>query len=387
MDMVRLGIIGVGGMGSGHLRNFLEGKWKDIEVTALCDIDAAKLEAKRAEHGDRFQYFEKAEDLMSSGAVDAILIATPHYLHPVLAIEGFKHNLHVMSEKPAGVYTKAVREMNEAAAKTDRVFGVMFNQRTNPAYRKMKEMIESGEMGEVLRVNWIITNWFRTQAYYDNGGWRATWKGEGGGVLVNQDPHQIDLMQWICGMPKRVRASAYCGKYHNIEVEDDVTAYFEYENGATGLFITTTGEQPGTNRLEISLDRGKMVFEGTKLQIWKTDQSIKEFRENAKGGFAKMNCETSEINFDNSGEQHVGIINDFAQAILTGKPLLAPGVEGIRGVTIANAIHLSSWTDNWVELPIDEDLFYQKLQEKIANSTSTKSETDTGKAVDLAGTY
>lgn len=230
----------------------------ELKVTAVADINPARLKAAKAaaeKAGQPIEGFPTAAALFESGLCDAVIIATPHYDHPPLVIEALAHNLHVITEKPAGVYTKQVREMNEAAAKSDKLFAVMFNQRTNHIYRKMKELVSSGRYGEIRRTNWIITDWFRCQSYYNSGGWRATWAGEGGGVLLNQCPHNLDLWQWICGMPAKVRAFCKEGHFHEIEVEDDVTAYVEYPNGATGVFISTTGEFPGTNRFEIVLDR------------------------------------------------------------------------------------------------------------------------------------
>lgn len=241
MDKVRFGIIGVGNMGRSHAFSLLN-EVKGAELTAVCDISPERLEWAAEQLPEHVLRFGTSEELFKSGSVDAVLISTPHYDHPPLAIEALKHNLHVLIEKPAGVFTKAVQEMNDAAAQSDRKFGIMYNQRTNPLYQKLKDLITSGELGEIRRTNWIITDWYRSQSYYNSGGWRATWAGEGGGVLLNRDPHQLDLWQWTTGMmPKRVRAFCQFGKYRDIEVEDDVTAYVEYENGATGLFITTTG--------------------------------------------------------------------------------------------------------------------------------------------------
>jgi predicted dehydrogenase len=265
------------------------------------------------------------------------------------------------------VYTKQVRLMNEAAAASGKVFSMMYNQRTNPLYQKLRDLISSGELGEVRRTNWIITNWYRSQSYYDSGGWRATWAGEGGGVLINQDPHQLDLWQWTTGMmPKRVRAFCYFGKNRNIEVEDDVTAFVEYENGATGVFVTTTGEAPGTNRFEICGDRGKIVIEDGNLTFWRLRVPEPEFNRDFKGGFGQPECWKCEIPIEGQELGHNGIIQNWVNAIMTGAPLLAPGEEGIKGLMLSNAMLLSAWTDDWVNLPIDEELFYSHLQDRIA---------------------
>jgi predicted dehydrogenase len=385
MDKVRIGIIGIGGMGSSHATYLNAGEIPNAELTAVCDINPERLKWAKETLGEKVQTFDNPEAFFASKAMDAVMIATPHYDHPPLAIRSLELGYHTLIEKPAGVYTRQVREMNEAAAKSDKVFGIMFNQRTNPLYQKVRDLVQSGELGEIKRTIWIITNWYRSQSYYDSGGWRATWAGEGGGVLLNQDPHQLDLWQWMCGMPKRVRAFCAFGKYHNIEVEDDVTAYVEYENGATGLFVTSTGEAPGTNRFEISADRGKLVIEDDKLTFWRNRIPERQFNAEYKGGFGQPECWKCEIPVRGKATQHKGITQNWVNAILKGTKLLAPGVEGINGLQISNAMHLSAWTDSWVNIPVDEDLFYEKLQERI--KTSTYKKPAESKTLEVQGTF
>lgn len=373
MSKVRIGIIGLGNMGRAHISYLKTGEVKGAIITAVSDSIPQQLDWAKAELGEEVALFTDPYALMDSGLVDGVLIATPHYSHPELSIASFERGLHVMCEKPAGVYTKQVREMNEAASKTDVKFSMMYNQRTNPLYVKLKDLIDSGELGEVRRTNWIITNWYRSQSYYDSGTWRATWAGEGGGVLLNQDPHQLDLWQWtISMMPKRVRAFCYFGKHRDIEVEDDVTAFVEYENGATGVFVTTTGEAPGTNRLEISGDRGKIVIEDNKLTFWRLRTPEPEFNKQYKGSFGAPECWKCEIPVSGNSLEHKGITQNWVNAILHNEPLIAPGEEGIKGLMLSNAMLLSTWTDGWVDLPIDEELFHQHLQDRIANSSYKK---------------
>ncbi|NLO83449.1 MAG: Gfo/Idh/MocA family oxidoreductase [Clostridiales bacterium] len=386
MDKVRIGIIGIGNMGTVHAKYISAGEIPNAELAAVCDINPKRLEWARDNLGEGILLFEDAKALFESKSVDGVIIATPHYDHPPLAIEAFKAGLHVLIEKPAGVYTKQVREMNEVAEKSGKVFGIVYNQRTNPIYQKLRDLVKSGEIGDIKRIIWIITDWYRPQSYYDSGGWRATWAGEGGGVLINQCPHNLDLWQWICGMPVRVRAFCSYGKYHDIEVEDDVTAYMEYENGATGVFMTTTGEAPGTNRLEVSGDRGKVVMEDGKLTFWRLRVSERQFNREYKGGFGSPEYWKCEIPVHGKETAHQGITANWVNGILKGTPLLSPGVEGINGLTISNAMHLSSWLDDWVELPIDEDLFYEKLKEKIEKS-SFKKKTTEDVVLDVDGTY
>lgn len=373
MNKVKLGIIGYGNMGSGHVRKLKAGKVKNMEVTAVCDISAEKREAVKAAYPE-IAVFDDAEELYKSGLCDTVLIAVPHYDHPRLAILAFDYNLNVITEKPAGVYTKQVKEMNERAAKSDKLFGIMYNQRTNPVYQKLREMVQRGDLGHLKRITWIITDWYRPQAYHDSSSWRSTWKDEGGGALINQNPHQLDLWQWMFGMPDRVYARASFGKYYNIEVEDDVMAYFEYDNGTTGEYITSTGEAPGTNRLEIACDMGKVVIENNRLVFNRNVISEREHNRINKLPFAKPECWECNIPADFSGgPQHVGILENFADALLNGAELLAKGEDGILGLTISNAIHLSAWTGETVDVKhFPDDRFYELLQEKIRNSKVVK---------------
>lgn len=385
MNVVRMGVIGVGGMGSNHCRQIAEGNIPGMVLGAVADIRDVRRQWAKENLPETVKIFETGEAMLDSGEVDAILIATPHYFHPYFAIEAFKKGIHVLSEKPAGVYTKQVREMNEEADKHDLVFGLMFNQRTSPAYRKMREIVQGGEYGAIKRVNWIITDWYRTQAYYDSGDWRATWDGEGGGVLLNQCPHNLDLLQWICGMPESVRAFCHEGKWHNIEVEDDVTAYLEYPNGATGVFITSTGDAPGTNRFEIDLEKAKLVSENGQLMMFKMEENERDFCFTSKEGFAKPAGEWITVETPGENTQHNGVLTAFASAILNGKDLIAKGQEGINGLTLSNAMHLSAWLDRKVILPLDEELFLEELnmRRKLSKKKSTVSET----TFDTTGTY
>ena len=367
MNTLKIGVIGIGNMGSAHVARITKGEVNGMTLVAVCDTDTKKREAA-AEALENVAVFADYRELVDSGLCDAIIIATPHYFHPEIAIYGMEHGVHVLSEKPAGVYTAQVKAMNAVAEKSDKVFGIMFNQRTTPIFAKAREILQSGRLGEMKRVVWLITNWYRNQAYFDSGSWRATWAGEGGGVLLNQCVHNIDLWQWICGMPTKIRGFAKYGKYHNIEVEDDVTVYAEYANGATGTFMTTTGEYPGTNRLEISCDKGKMVIENGVLKLWELDRSEREYCFDSDTNTKKPEITYSELTFDKKGTAHTGICQDFTDAILTGSPLLAPGVEGINSLEIINAIYLSDWTESTVTLPVDDKQYFELLQKRVETS-------------------
>lgn len=388
MDHVRIGIIGYGGMGSSHARYLTAGEVPHASLTAVCDVNPARLDAAQQQWGDDVARYDDAEKLITAGVCDAVIIATPHYFHPPIGVQAFGHGLHVLSEKPAGVYTQQVRILNETAEASGLIFALMFNQRCRGVHRKMRDVVASGELGELYRTNWIITSWFRTQAYYDSGGWRATWAGEGGGVLINQCPHNLDLWQWIAGLPKRVRAFCGFGKYHDIEVEDDVTAYVEYDNGATGVFVTTTGEAPGTNRFEVVGDRGKLVLEGGELTFWRTRESTREFLQTSPGGFSSPEVWQCEIPGGRGNEEHKGVTRAFVDAIRAGdsSKLIADGREGIRSLELSNAMHLSAWTGETIEIPVDEERYLSELQ-KRSETSRYHDQASEDKVMDVEGTF
>ena len=370
MSKIRYGIVGVGNQGTYYAVRLDGGLVEDSVLTAVADINPAKIEAIKPKLKGDVKYYSDYNQMLSDGVCDAVLVAVPHYDHPSIVIDCLNRGIHVITDKPAAVYTKQVEEMNAAAEKSNALYGMMFNQRTNCLYRKMKEIIAAGGIGELQRVNWIITDWFRTQKYYDSGSWRATWKGEGGGVLINQCPHQLDLVQWVVGeMPVSVNGFCKYGKWHDVEVEDEVTAYFEYKNGASGVFITTTGEAPGTNRFEVSGTKGKLLCENKKLYFYQNAEDSQSFSKTSSESFAAPKCEVIEPETDGENLQHVGILQNFSRAILGKEPLFVDGREGINGVALMNAIELSGWKDGArVSLPIDGDLYYKELMARVATS-------------------
>jgi predicted dehydrogenase len=311
--------------------------------------------------------------LIGSGLVDAVIIATPHYQHTSLGIAALQQGLHVMVEKPISAH-KADAERLIAAhrARPELVFAGMFQLRAEPRYLKIRDLIQSGELGQVIRMSWIMTDWFRTEAYYASGGWRATWKGEGGGVLLNQCLHNLDVLQWLLGMPSKVRGFCQLGRFHDIEVEDNVTAYLEFSNGATGTFVSSTGEAPGTNRLEIAGTRGKVVLENNRLLFTRNETDALVFSKAAKLGFAKPEIWNIEIPFENAANGHALLMQNFVNAIDQQESLIAPGAEGIHSVELANVILYSSLMGQDVELPLDSAAYERKLNELIANSKIQK---------------
>lgn len=367
LSVVRLGIVGLGNMGRHHAQTVLDGKIPGCELTAVCDVDAPRLKPYA-----RLKTFTDYRELIRSGAIDALLVATPHYSHTPIGIAAFKAGLHVLMEKPISVHKADAQKLLAAYTNKKLVFAAMFNQRTDPHYQKIREMVQKGELGAIQRIQWTITDWFRSQAYYNSGGWRATWKGEGGGVLINQCVHNIDLYQWIFGMPKKIRAICRIGRYHDIEVEDEVTATWEYANGTTASLITSTGEAPGVNRLEVAGDRGRLTLENGHLTFWRNEIPTSRYSRTTGEAYVPPATWKIEIPIRDRGEQHTGILKNFTNAILHGEKLLAPGVEGIHSVELINAMLLASFKDKAVTLPIKAAEYERLLQQLIRKSTFRK---------------
>ena len=350
-NKIRFAVVGVGNIGSAHAATLYGGKVKGAVLAALCDVSDA-VKARCAESYPDVPFYSDVEDLLSSD-VDAVIISVPHPMHAKLAIRAFEKGKHVLTEKPMDIALSRGRQMAEAAQKSGRLFGIMFNQRTGNLFQKARELVQSGALGQLKRSVWIITNWYRTQAYYDSGAWRATWNGEGGGVLMNQCPHQLDLWQWICGMPVSVTAFCEEGKYHRIEVEDNATILAKFQNGADGVFITTTGEYPGTNRLEISGSLGKLVLENGSLKWWHLGQDERQYCFEAGESTPKPELTCTEFTQEKING-HCAILQNFTNALRFGEPLLAPGVDGLNQLAIQNAAYLSAWKGCTVHLPFDD---------------------------------
>jgi predicted dehydrogenase len=372
---VRLALIGVGNIGNLHLSNIQKLSDK-IELAAVCDIIPERAQAASEKWG--CPAYTDSQTLLDDHVCDAVLIATPHYDHTTTGIAALKAGHHVLVEKPISVHKADCERLiaaHERAAHKSLVFAAMFNQRTDPHYKKIKQLVEKGELGRFLRISWIITDWFRTETYYASGGWRATWAGEGGGVLLNQCPHNLDLLQWICGMPTTVQGFCGIGKRHAIEVEDEVTAYLEFPGDCTGVFVTSTGETPGTNRFEIAGDRGKLVLEDGTITFVRNETPATEFLRTSKAAFAKPDVETMTFPVEGTGGQHAEILENFADAILEGKDLIAPAEEGINSVELGNAMLYSCLIGQPVELPLDGKAFERELKKLIETSTYVKGET------------
>ena len=374
-EQVKLAVIGVGAMGSLHARDIL--KLPNTELAAICDINPQRVETNAKACGCKM--FTDYRKMLEQVELDGVIIATPHNGHPPISIDCLQRGLHVLTEKPVAANLadahKMVSAYHNALKKYPALqFAIMFQMRTYGHWRKVKELIDNGDLGKLVRATWIITDWFRTQSYYDNGEWRATWAGEGGGVLLNQSPHNLDLLQWFVGMPERVTASAALGKYHNIEVEDEVSACLEYQNGMIAHFITSTAKSPGSNRLEIVGEGGKLVVEDGRLTFWRNRQSMLEQIRTSSDPFEPVENRKIDVPFTHHGKWgHDLMIENFANAILHGEPLIAPAEEGINQLHLSNAMMLSSFTAAPVDLPIDAQQYAAELASRIKNSRFQKT--------------
>ena len=375
MKNIRIGVVGLGSMGRIHAGNICENKISGLELAGVTDVVASQ-----STQFPDIPFFPTPEDLIGSGTVDAVLIATPHASHTPIGIAALKAGLHVMVEKPIGVHKSDAERLIAAHTNPRQIFAAMFNQRSDPYYIAIREMVRDGTLGTIRRINWIITSWYRTAFYYTSGPWRATWRGEGGGVLLNQCPHNLDLLSWMFGQPQRVRAFCRFGRYHDIEVEDEVTAYLEYANGATASFITSTGEAPGTNRLEIAAENGRLIMENDRLTFTKNEVPMSEFSLTCKEPFTPPKTTETVIPVSGHGEQHIAILRNFSDAIREGRPLIAPAAEGLLPVELANAMLLSTFEDRAIDLPLDSAPYEMWLARKIAESKA-KTDTESSKSL------
>jgi predicted dehydrogenase len=394
MHKIRFGVIGMGNIGKFHADYLLNGKISRAGLTAVCSPSPDKLESFKQKG---IKIFSDGVQLIQSGEVDVVIIATPHFQHTSLGIAAFENGVHVLMEKPISAHKADAEKLIAAHRKFPKtIFAGMFQMRTEPRYLKIRAMIKSGDLGEIVRVNWINTDWFRTEAYYASSGWRATWRGEGGGVLLNQCLHNLDALQWLVGMPARVRGFCRLGRYHDIEVEDDATAYLEWAGGssrrngakadATGVFIGSTGEAPGTNRLEITGTRGNLILENNKLVFTRNAADMVQFSKSAQQGFVKPDATTQEIPFENAIQPHALMTQNFVNAILDGDPLIAPGAEGIHSLELANAMVFSSLLGQTIELPLDGVAWEKQLNRLIAESKTAKRVIKTA-ADDFTGSF
>ena len=361
--IIKYGIIGINGMGANHANLLLNNKVINASLAAICDNNETF-----SKNFPEIPFYNKTSDFFDKKIIDVAIISTPHRSHISLGKQALENNIDVIIEKPLAVTTRQCREFINCSKKFDAKFGIMLNQRTNPAFIKLKDMIIKGELGKIHRYQWTITNWFRTDYYYNISDWRTTWKGEGGGVLMNQSIHQLDLCQWLFGMPDSVYTDMRLARFHNIEVEDDVTSIMKYKDGSKGIFTTTTGEAPGVNRLEIASDFGLVIFENNRVTWKKINNSTTDFIKNSKTLFDMPDVETIKFEFPIEEDQHIEhnrILQNFTNFLLGKEELHVPGDQGLNSVELINAMILSGLEEKEIKFPLDEKKYENKLNEMI----------------------
>ena len=378
MTDLRVGIIGIGNIGTTHVARFANQQIHGARLAGICDTSPSAL----ARHPD-LPSWSDSSSMIRSGEIDAVIVATPHFSHTPICIEALRGGLHVLVEKPLAVHQADCDAMTAAHTDPRQVFAIMFDTRTEPRYRRLRELIQAGELGQIRRIDWILTDWFRSNAYYASSSWRASWGGEGGGMLVNQLPHDLDLFQWLFGMPTSIRAHCPIGKYHPIEVEDEVNALLEFADGTTAVLMATTGEAPGTNRREIVGDLGRVLVEDDHLELTRTAVPTSQWNRETTESFAGPTSTIETIDCSGRAGRHTEVINAFVGAITHGTPLVAEAAEGRASVTLANAIILSSQEDRTIDLPLDPETFATWLQGKRATSTFDTSTVTAATPVDM----
>ena len=362
---IKYGVVGIGGMGASHASKLFKSEINDAVLTAVCDADVS--------HKYKFEnipFYLNIKNFLKQDIIDAVIIATPHKSHVEIAKLALQNNINVIVEKPLAITSKKCREFIKFSENYESKFTVMLNQRTNPVYLKIKDLIQTGSLGSIHRYQWTITDWFRTNYYYKTSKWRAKWESEGGGVLINQSIHQLDLCQWLFGMPDSVYTDLGLGRFHTIEVEDEVTSIFKYSNGLKGVFITTTGEAPGVNRLEIASEKGLITIQDNEI-VWDKVDSSTDFINNSKTLFDMPKKERINFNFKSNLDQHIEhqrLIQNFTNFLLGKEKLLVNGKDGLNSVELINAMVLSGLDEEKICLPLNENRYEKKLEKMISKS-------------------
>lgn len=377
---IRLAVVGLGNIARQHIQHIQSGAVPNCRVTAVCSRSGGDIAASLG-----VDYFQEITALLEADVCDAVLVATPSYTHVDLGAAVLQAGLHLLMEKPIGLSLGEGQRLLALQA-PDQVFAVMLNQRTDPLFTTMIDVIKRGILGDITRTHWTMTNWFRPEAYFQVSDWRATWRGEGGGLLLNQCIHNLDIFQWLCGMPNKVHAFCRFGHTHDIEVEDETTAYFEYANGASGVFVGSTGEAPGVNRFDIVGDKGLLSFDGESLWLTENQQASGEFSRNTKDMFGMPASTHQELKIDRAVNQHALVLSNFADAIINGADLIAPAREGLASLELANAMLLSSWYQRSVELPLNAEEYEAALQQRIEQS-SLRAKANIDVNIDMDASY
>jgi len=358
---IRFGVIGLGVMGQEHARVIRANPL--LNLAAATDAQAATGRKVAADLGCK--WFDSAEEMIRSDAVDAVVIATPHWLHADLAVSALQAGLHVLCEKPLSVTVEQSDRVLAAAAESRGMFVVVHQKRFEPAYLFAKQMLDSGELGSLYRCSMIESAW-RSESYYRSSPWRGTWRGEGGGVLLNQAPHILDRYAWLCGMPETINARCDT-TLHNIEVEDTASAILYHANGAHGYIHISTIEAPAISRMVLCCDRGRITVENGKVQVTKLRDSIRERTANDTQSMGALESETRTINLPTDGDVLGVFYDDFVAAAHGTGQLTCPGDEGRNAVELANAMLLRSAKGAAVSLPLDRQQYAEFMEKMLGH--------------------
>ena len=376
--VVRFGVIGIGNIGSQHVKLLQSGKVSGAALAATASRSAPNLDSL-------VPHFTDYKDMIRAAGVDAVLIATPPMNHVQIAGAAIEQGLHVLMEKPIAMSFHQA-EMLLTLVPDQLRFAVMLNQRFHPVYAKLKELLDRDTIGELQRISWTMTTWYRPDIYYQVSRWRGTWPGEGGGLLINQCIHNLDVLQWLVGLPDSITANVSFGKYHDIDVEDEVAAMMTFENGATAMLTASSGEAPGVNRMEIVGDQGMLQIENGEIRVWRASESVRQHSRTTHEMFGMPKFDVETVNTDDEIDQHAAVLQNFVDSILTDVELLTPGHEGLGSLQLANGILLSAWTGGSIRLPIDADLYEEQLERKIRKA-SLRTPEDLKVEVDMQKSY
>lgn len=374
METVRAAVVGFGGMGRRYVQMIHDGEVEGMTLAGVCCRNQKGQEELKASYPEASVYPNVEAMFGRAGEFDAVVIVTPHATHVEIGKMAVAAGKHILVDKPAGVSTKEVKELLAASDASGVCFGMIFNTRMHPAYTQVKKMIEDGSLGRLNRAVWISNVWFRTPAYHNSAPWRSTWEGEHGGLLINQSQHFLDVWQWLLGMPDHVLASVEYGRYNDFFVDDSMDIQFFYESGLHGTFITSSGENPGINRLELWGTKGRLCVEDhCRITFDENVMSTEEFRECNTEAYGVLQYHRREIPVNTEKtDGYQKIFQNFADHIRKGTPLMATGEDGLRTVMMANGAYLSSWLGKKMAYPIDDEEYAGMLEEKIAAERSVK---------------
>ncbi|MAQ10247.1 MAG: oxidoreductase [Gammaproteobacteria bacterium] len=359
--VVRVGVVGTGNIGSQHILLLQSGKIKGAQLAATASRSASSLQTD-------VPHFKDYREMFSHADINAVLIATPTMSHVEIAQAAIQCGLPIMMEKPLAMSVGQAEKL--LALVPDHLqFAIMLSQRFDPAYARLKQLLMNNAIGNLQRIGWTMTKWYRPDIYYKVSRWRGTWPGEGGGLLINQCIHNLDVLQWLVGLPDSITAKVGFGKHHDIDVEDEVSAIMTFDNGAIGTLTASSGEAPGVNRLEIVGDRGSLILEHGVIDVLRADENVRTHCRTTHEMFGMPVFDREVIEITEESNQHAAVLQNFVDSLEIGSELLTPTEQGLGSLQLANGILLSAWNNETVTVPIDTNQYEARLQEKIHNAS------------------